>query len=388
VSPPIHTVAVAPDSFKGTLSATEAAEAIAAGVRQAAPRARCRLLPMADGGEGTAALLARVTGGHCETADTEDPFGRPLTAELACLGDGVTWAVDTTAASGLTLLGAGERDPLRASSTGTGRLIRAAFERGARQVLLGLGGSATVDGGKGLCEALGYAFLDRRGRPLPPGGGSLATLERIESPPPSARVAVEGGALRLACDVRNPLLGSAGAARVFGPQKGASPAVVARLEAGLTRLADVLRRRPGPCGPAPAPDIATRPGGGAAGGIGATVAALLGAPLDSGGERVFAAAGYAARLDGCELVIVGEGRLDSQSAEGKAPAVVAAHARRRGLPVLAVMGTWGDGVAELTVVQDREAARPPEAGVPSPAEAYSELSAAAARLVGRWLQRE
>lgn len=385
MSPPLHTVAVAPDSFKGTLSATEAAEAIAAGVRQAAPRARCRLLPMADGGEGTAALLARVTRGHCETADTEDPVGRPLTAELACLGDGGTWAVDTAAASGLTLLGEGERDPLRASSTGTGRLIRAAFERGARQVLLGLGGSATVDGGKGLCEALGFAFLDRQGRPLPPGGGSLAALRRIESPHPSARVVPEGGALRLACDVRNPLLGPTGAARVFAPQKGASPEVVARLEAGLNRLADVLRRRPGPCGPAA--DIATRPGGGAAGGIGATVAALLGAPLDSGGEQVFAAAGYAAQLDGCALMIVGEGRMDSQSAQGKAPAVVAAHAQRRGLPVLAVMGTWGQGVEKLTFVQDREAVRPPEAGVPSPAEAYPELRAAAARLVRRWLQR-
>jgi glycerate kinase len=411
-------VAVAPDSFKGTLDAPEAAEAIARGVRRVAPRASCRLLPMADGGEGTAALLARVTGGRLESTWTEDPLGRPLRGSLACLGDGRTWAVDVAAASGLTLLSEPERDPLGTSSTGTGRLIRAALEGGADKVILGLGGSATVDGGKGLCEALGFAFLDADGRPLAPGGESLRKLDRIEDPRPPSWYRHLYGRIDAACDVRNPLLGPGGTARVFAPQKGATPSQVTTLEAGLTHLAEVLRRRPAPLGsfagdahrlgaggsrPAVAArpavvarpaapggdgsapeDIATRPGSGAAGGIGAAVAALLGARLQSGGERVFTAAGYADQLDGCDLVIVGEGRLDSQSASGKAPAVVAEHARQRGLPVVAVVGTWEPGV-EGVPVQDWEAGRSPGTGIPSPVEARKELTAAAERLLSRWV---
>lgn len=379
-------IAVAPDSFKGTLSAPEAAEAMALGVAEAWPEAHVERLPMADGGEGTAALLAAATGGTLEDASTEDPLGRPMTARIARLGDGDTFAVDTAAASGLTLLAPGEHDPLRASTRGTGRLLRAALSRGARAILVGLGGSATVEGGVGLAQALGFRFLDARGRDLPPGGGPLEALARIDRSGVPPEVWRLQGHLRLACDVTSPLLGAAGAARIYGPQKGAGPDAVACLERGLARLAEVLREQPGPCGGLP--EVATLPGTGAAGGIGATLHVLLGAELAPGGALVLEAAGYAATLDRCDLVIVAEGRLDAQTLAGKAPAAVAAAARSRGLPVLGITGVPGPGIETLGFLADWEAARPAGAAPPSNAStAAGEVAAATARLVHRWRHR-
>lgn len=400
--PRMITVALAPDSFKGTLTAEEAAEAMGRGVVEAMPGARLVAMPMADGGEGTAGILARATGGEVTLALAEDPLGRPIRASLGRLGDGVTWAVDTAAASGLTLLAPEERDPLVASSRGTGRLLVAAMDRGAKGILLGLGGSATVDGGAGLVRALGFRFLDAEGEELAPGGGSLRGLSRIDTSRVPARVWDLHGRLRLACDVTNPLVGPRGAARVFGPQKGASPATVALLEEGLERLAMVLsaaqKARLGTRGsgqgsgsdqPEALVDIASLPATGAAGGIGATLKVLLGARLEPGGALVLDIAGYVPRLEACDLVITGEGRMDGQTLEGKAPAAVAAAARSLGLPVLGVTGVPGPGLETLSFVEDWEAARA-EVGeaLPAPATAAAEVAAATGRLLGRWMARQ
>ena len=271
--------------------------------------------------------------------------------------------------------------PSSRCSAGTGRLILAAWDRGAEELILGLGGSATVDGGVGLARALGFRFLDDGGQDLGPGGGSLVALRRIDACGVRPEVWRLGARLRLAFDVRSPLLGPEGAARVFGPQKGANPEAVERLERGLERLAEVLGEHPGPCGGVP--ELATRGGTGAAGGIGATLRALLGATLESGAALVIRTAGIGRLLAGCDVAVVGEGRLDGQTLHGKAPAALAAEARARGIPVLGVTGIPGPDIERLDFLEDWEAARP--AGeLPDPATAAQEVAAATARLVRRW----
>ncbi len=368
------TIGIAPDSFKGTLTAVEAADAMAEGALRVVPDANVMKMPMADGGEGTAELLAQATAGAPVTLPTTDPLGRPLQAAIHRLGDTTTWAVDTAAASGLTLLTAQERDPLKACSAGTGTLIRGAAERGARTVVLGLGGSATVDGGVGLCGALGVRWLDRSGRPLAPGGGALASLVSMDAS--SVPDEVRRLHLRVAHDVQNPLLGPTGAATVFAPQKGATPAGVRQLEAGLQRLAEVLD----------VPGLAERPGTGAAGGIGATLTALFGATLEPGAPLVLEQAGWAAQLPRCDLVVVGEGCLDAQTAGGKAPGHVAAVAARHAIAVLGVAGILGPGAHTLEHLQDVEATHPePPATLPAPAQAAQQLADATERLLRRRL---
>ena len=373
------TIGIAPDSFKGTLSAAEAAEAMARGAASACPDARILKLPMADGGEGTAELLALATGGRLITLPSQDPLGRPLNATVAQLGDHATWAIDTAAASGLTLLAPHERTPLTTCSTGTGLLIRHAIERGARSIILGLGGSATVDGGKGLCQALGFRWLDEHGRTLDPGGGSLVTLARVDG----ARVAqaVSRTRIRVAYDVRSPLTGPQGAATIFGPQKGASGHQIVQLEQGLERLARVLAEHlPSP----PEAPLERLPGTGAAGGIGASLMALLGATLEPGGELVFELAGWSEHLAQCDLVVVAEGRLDAQTAAGKAPAIVASHARRQGIDVLAVAGHLGPGSEQLPGITDVEAVyADPPVTLPSSHQAGRDLADATHRLLLR-----
>lgn len=356
-----------------------------AGVLAAHPGARVVRQPMADGGEGTAHLLGVATGGRSLSWAARDPLDRPIEAEVVRLGPPGAWALDTAAASGLPRLAPAERDPLRATTHGTGLLLRELARRGATSVVLGVGGSATVDGGRGACEALGFRFLDAHRAPLAPGAdlAALHTIGDAAVPPDVWRM---GRGLHLACDVDTPLCGPRGAARVFAPQKGASPPVVARLEQSLERLAAVLQSRPGPCGPLT--DIPRLPRGGAAGGLAATLHALLGAALESGAERVLHAAGYGAALREASVVIVGEGRMDAQTAHGKAPAVVARYAQQAGVPVLAVMGQPGQGVEALSFLEDWEAARP--AGAPLPhtrAAARREVTLATTRLLRRWLRR-
>ena len=331
-------ILVAPDSFKGSLSAALAAAAMARGVKAVFPAAEVREVPVADGGEGTVEALVRATGGRTETRAVTGPLGERLAARFGVLGDGVTAVVETAAASGLTLLAADRRDPGRTTTRGTGELVRAALDAGLSRVVIGLGGSATNDGGTGLARALGVRFLDGKGRELPEGGAALADLARIDLAGLDPRL----GRCEMvaACDVDNPLTGPGGASEVFGPQKGATPEMVGVLDAALMRFAEVAREATGR-------DVSRVPGAGAAGGLGAGLLLFTKAQLRPGVEIVLEAAGFARLLEGADLVFTGEGRSDRQTAMGKAPAGVAQAARRRGVPVVCLSGGLGEGAEDL-----------------------------------------
>jgi glycerate kinase len=334
-------VVVAPDKFKGSLSAPEAAEAIARGVLAADPTASVERVPMADGGEGTVAALVAATGGSIRQATVSGPLGEPVAAGFGMLGDGRTAVIEMAAASGLVLVPAERRDPLRASTRGTGELLREAVAAGARRVILGIGGSATNDGGAGMAQAIGYRLLDGNGRELPPGGGELGRLDRID---PDGRDSWVGSIeLDVACDVDNPLCGPRGASAVYGPQKGATPEAVAVLDANLSHLATILRRDLGH-------DVRDLPGAGAAGGLGAGLVAFAGGRLRPGVELVIEAVGLRRRLEGADLCLTAEGALDAQTAHGKTPVGVSRLARSLGCPVLALAGAIGRGAE---AVQDQ-----------------------------------
>ena len=325
-------IAIAPNSFKGTLSAVQAAACIERGLKKAMPDLVTIKIPMADGGDGTLRAIVAATGGRTVKCPVSDPLGRKIPSVFGLTGDGRTAVIEMALASGLALLRPGERNPLLTSSRGTGELIRAALDQQVREVVLGLGGSATNDGGTGAARALGVKFLDARNRELADHGGALTRLARIELAGLDARV--KDTILSVACDVDNPLCGPRGAARVYGPQKGATPPMVRQLEAGLKRLAAVIERDFGV-------RVADLPGAGAAGGLGAGLVGLLGARRRPGADLVAQAIGLESRLAGCALVITGEGRLDGQTAFGKAPAGVAKVARRLGIPVIAICGSLG-----------------------------------------------
>jgi glycerate 2-kinase len=345
-------VVVAPDKFKGSLTAAEAAEAISAGLRRARPETDVVLAPIADGGDGT--VDAAVAAGYERVPVTVmGPTGEPVTASFALSGP--TAVVEMAEASGLRRLPGGWPAPLTATTYGTGELIRAALDRGAQRVVLGVGGSATTDGGTGMAQALGARFRDAAGRDLPPGGAALRDLVTIsldgldprlrdmstkaEIVAPSAgeaqRSLRSSGATKVdivvASDVDNPLIGDRGAASVYGPQKGADPADVERLEEGLTRLASVVAEQLGV-------DLATMPGAGAAGGTGGGAVAFLGARLVSGIELLLDLVRFPAAVAGADVVITGEGSLDRQSLAGKAPWGVAQAAGKAGVPVVALAG--------------------------------------------------
>ncbi|WP_448627807.1 glycerate kinase [Geodermatophilus sp. URMC 64] len=315
------TVVVCLDKFRGSLTAVEACAALVRGLEAAGARALA--LPVADGGEGTVAAAVSAGMGAISRR-VSGPAGEPVEAVLAVSREHAV--VELAEASGLHLLG--ERQPLTATTRGTGELIRAALDLGCRSVVLGVGGSATTDGGAGLLEALGARLRDADGRPLPPGGAALRDLAELDLSGLDPRLA--DTELTLASDVDNPLLGPAGATAVFGPQKGATPDDVAVLEAGLTRWAEQVAAATGR-------DLADQPGAGAAGGTGFAALAVLGARMRPGIDVVLDAVGADRALAGAALVVVGEGKLDEQSLAGKAPVGVA---RRTppGVPVVAVCG--------------------------------------------------
>lgn len=322
-------VVVAPQEFKGSLTAAEAAEAIAAGVRDALPDATVDVVPMSDGGAGLVDALLAARGGARMTTRVHDPLMRPVDASWVLLADG-TAAIEMAAASGLVLLTAEERDPLVATTRGTSELIRAALDRGCRCIIVGVGGSATVDGGAGAMQALGARLLDAQGVDLPPGGGPLLRLDRIDLSARDPRLA--GLDLRVACDVTNTLCGPQGAAAVFGPQKGASPDGVRSLEAALLHFAAIVRRDAGV-------DLLSVPGGGAAGGLAAGLLVVAGATVEPGFPLVAEAVGLEARVAAADLVITGEGRLDAQTAFGKTADGVAKLARAHGRRVAIIAGS-------------------------------------------------
>lgn len=321
--PPTRTrVVVAPDKFKGSATARQVAAALAAGIRRAAPDWDVREVPVADGGEGT--VDAALAAGFAPFATTvAGPLGEPRRATIATRGD--VAVVELAAASGIELLPPGVLAPLRATSRGTGDLIRCALDRGCRTILLGVGGSACTDGGAGMLAALGATLLDARGQRVPDGGGALPDVASVDLGGLDPRL----GACRviLASDVDNPLLGPDGAVSVYGPQKGADAADRAVLEAGMRNWARLV-----------GPSWADAPGAGAAGGVGFAALAALHARRRAGVEAVLELVDFEPALAGATLVVTGEGRLDEQSLRGKAPMGVLAAARAHGLPVLAVSG--------------------------------------------------
>lgn len=329
-------IVIAPDSFKESLDAQAVAEAIAAGIAAVLPNASFDLVPMADGGEGTVAALVAATEGRIVTAAVTGPRGERRVATFGLLGDGRTAALELAAASGLALVPRDARNPLLTTSYGTGELIRAALDHGVETLIVGIGGSATVDGGGGLLQALGVRFFAASGDEIttPLTGGMLDQVAGVDTTGLDPRLA--GTRLRIACDVDNPLLGADGAAAVFGPQKGADAAQVSQLEAGLARYCDVIERALGV-------SVRTRPGAGAAGGVGAALLAVLHAELGPGVDLVIEAVDLAARLRGATLVVTGEGRLDRQTLHGKTPHGVARVARAAGIPVIAIGGSVADG---------------------------------------------
>jgi glycerate kinase len=331
-------IVVAPDSFKGSLSALAVAEAMERGVRSVFPDASVARVPIADGGEGTVEALVAATGGRLESRRVTGPLGEPVEARWGVLGDGRTAVVEMAAASGLTLVPRERRDPRVTTTRGTGELVRAALDAGLRRVVVGLGGSATNDGGAGLARALGIRFLDDAGRDLPEGGAALARLARVDLAGRDARIAA--AEVVVACDVDNPLTGPRGASAVYGPQKGATPAMVAELDAALERFARVAREATGR-------DVAGLPGAGAAGGLGAGLLFFTPARLRPGVEIVLETTGFDDLVRGADLVLTGEGRTDFQTAMGKAPVGVAAAAKRQGVPVVCLSGGLGPGADEV-----------------------------------------
>ncbi|MGI5169369.1 glycerate kinase [Spirillospora sp. CA-253888] len=322
-------VVVAPDSFKGSLSAAAVCAAVAEGVRRAAPGAEVVEVPMADGGEGTLECFLARPGAREVAVAAADPLGRPVRARYALAADGRSAVVELASASGLPLVADLPPDPLRADTAGTGQVIADAVRRGAREILVCVGGSASTDGGTGLLRALGARFTDADGAELPPGGGALARLAAVDVSGVPAEV--RATRFRVACDVTNPLVGPAGAAAVFGPQKGATPEQVRELDAALTRFADVLAGHAGT-------RLHDLPGAGAAGGTCGGMIGVLGAEPARGAELVAGTVGLPAALAGADLVITGEGRLDAQSAGGKVVSVVAALAREHRVPAVALAG--------------------------------------------------
>lgn len=337
-------IVVAPQSLKGSLDAPEVGEAIAAGIRRVWPGAEIRVVPVADGGEGTVRALVAATGGALRQARVTGPLGDPVTAEYGMFGgeqtrQTQTAVIEMAAASGLPLVPPERRDPRQTTTRGTGELMRAALDAGARRLLIGIGGSATNDGGAGMAQALGARLLDDRGNELPAGGAALARLARIDVSGFDLRL--KDVAVQVASDVTNPLCGPEGASAVYGPQKGATPDVVSELDAALAHYGELLKRDLGA-------DVVNMPGAGAAGGLGAGLLAFAHAQLVPGAQLVLQTINFSQTVDGAALVFTAEGRLDSQTAYGKAVGAVAQAARQAGARVVALAGSVTSDDAALS----------------------------------------
>ena len=333
-------IVLAPDSFKGNMRSPQVCAELAAGVLAALPGAEIVSVPMADGGEGTTDSVAAATGAELHEVTVHGPLGRPVQAQFALLPDRAAVA-EMAAASGIELLSGDELNPLRTSTLGTGEQLRAMLDMGARRIVLGIGGSATVDGGAGMAQGLGYRLLDAAGIDLEPGAAALSGLATIDAS--GAHPRLRECAIQVACDVTNPLLGETGAVAVFGPQKGATPDMLPLLERSLARLGEVWQRQ-GMVG------STDEPGDGAAGGLGAGLRAFCGAELVSGARLVADAVGLREALRGADLVITGEGCSDRSTAFGKLPAVVAELAREEGVPAVLVSGGLRGDTTELEKV--------------------------------------
>lgn len=331
---------IAPDSFKESMTAKAAAVAIQAGLQKIYPDADYELVPMADGGEGTVRSLVDATDGEIITADVQNPLEETVKSFYGVLGDQQTAVIEMSAASGIQFVTTETKNPLITTTYGTGQLIKDALDRGMRRFIIGLGGSATNDGGAGMAEALGVRFLDENGQQIARGGAALATLHEIDMSNLDPRVAESE--FLLASDVTNPLVGETGASAVFGPQKGATPAMVAELDAALTNYAAVIKAQLGV-------DLANTPGAGAAGGLGAGMLAFTQAKMQSGISLVVEATELVAKAANADVAFVGEGAIDFQTQYGKTP-MGAAQAVKQASPnakVIGLAGYVGDGIDAL-----------------------------------------
>lgn len=329
-------IVIAPDSYKESLSAIDVAAAIEAGFREIYPEAEYVTMPVADGGEGTVDAMVAATNGVKMSVFVTGPTGKPVIAELGLLNHQQCAVIEMAAASGLARIAVAERDPLVTTTYGTGEMIRAALDLGIHQFIIGIGGSATNDGGAGMLQALGYRLLDKQGHEIARGGAGLSALASIDQTQVDPRL--QHCHFKVACDVTNPLTGPAGAAYVFGPQKGADAAMVALLDNNLKHYARIVAQASGT-------DVEFVPGAGAAGGMGAALLAFMKAELHSGIDIVIEALGLESSIAAADLVITGEGRLDSQTINGKVPVGVARMAKRYGKPVIAIAGSLSPDVS-------------------------------------------
>ncbi|WP_422421491.1 glycerate kinase [Pseudomonas sp. GZD-222] len=331
-------IVIAPDSFKDSLSAEGVADAIALGLAQVWPEATLVKCPMADGGEGTMEAIVAACSGELRRQLVQGPLGEPVQAGWGWLAESHTAIIEMAQASGLQLLSLGQRDACRSSTYGTGQLISAALDAGARRIILAIGGSATNDAGSGMLRALGLRLFDAQGQALAEGGLALSQLARLDASELDSRLAQVQ--LEVAADVDNPLCGSNGASAVFGPQKGASPEQVQLLDAALGHFADH-------CVPLLNQDVRDFPGCGAAGGMGFAAKAFMQATFRPGIDVVAELAGLEQAVQGADLVLTGEGRFDAQTLRGKTPFGVARIAKRHGVPVVVIAGTLGEGYEQL-----------------------------------------
>ena len=332
-NPSTMKIVIAPQTFKGSISALDAAVAMRNGILEVFPDADTLLVPVADGGDGTLETLVEGSGGETRAAEVCGPLGERRAAEWGAMGDGVTAVIEMARTSGLALAPLDRRDPLNATTYGLGEVVSAALDAGFRRFIMGIGGSATNDAGAGMAQALGVRLLDDAGDELPYGGAALADLNRIDLSGIDSRV--EGSSFLVACDVSNPLTGPEGASAIYGPQKGATPEMVQTLDAALLHFSEVVRRDL-------SAEIDSLKGAGAAGGLGGGMVAFLNAELRAGVDIVLDTVGLEDALEGANLVLTGEGALDYQTVYSKAPIGVAERAKRLGIPVIAIAGTLGD----------------------------------------------
>ncbi|QYR19596.1 glycerate kinase [Paenibacillus sp. sptzw28] len=331
-------IVIAPDSFKGSLSAKVAGLAIERGIKRAFPESATKVIPMADGGEGTMECLVEATAGRYFEVTVKNPIGRDIRSGFGILGDGTTCVIEMAMSSGLYLIASEDRNPLRTTTYGFGQLILAALDQGCRHFILGLGGSATNDGGAGMLQALGIQLLDSEGCPIGLGGGELTSLAEIRTSGLDPRI-MESRFI-VACDVDNPFIGPNGVSAVFGPQKGASPDMVKQLDLNLKHFADLIERTQGIA-------IHDHPGTGAAGGLSGGILAFMNGQLEAGISIISRLLGLEAEVKDADLVITGEGQVDYQTARGKTPSGVANIARKHHVPVVVLAGSVGEGIESL-----------------------------------------
>jgi len=331
-------IIIAPDSFKGCMSAPEACDIIETGIFNANKDAKILKIPLADGGEGTARAITQAAKGRFIKTIVTGPLGNKIEAEFGLIEDGKIAVLDMASASGLELVNREQLNPMKATSSGTGELISAALSTGAKELIIGIGGSATNDGGIGMISALGFRVLDEKGQPVGQGGEALAKIASVDFSGVDKRL--KNVSIKVACDVTNPLVGHNGASAVFGPQKGASPEMVKILDAGLSKLGEAWIR-------AGLTDNVEQPGDGAAGGVGAALRVCLGAKMESGAMLVMKYAGFFNHLSGCDLIITGEGKTDDQTAGGKLCSIVAREGRKAGIPVVLLVGALGGDAMNL-----------------------------------------